>query len=65
MIATIRAAAHAVRRHRKTRRGWPLTDHATHVFVLDAPDPLSPRERQGARTHDPRRARDTEEGGHR
>lgn len=50
MIATIRAAAHAIRRHRKTRRGWPLNDHATHVFVLDAPDPLSPRERQGART---------------
>ena len=48
MIATIRAAAHAIRRHRKTRRGWPLNDHATHVFVLDAPDPLSPRERQGA-----------------
>ena len=48
MIATIRAAAHAIRRHRKTRRGWPLNDHATHVFVLDATDPLSPQERQGA-----------------
>ena len=43
MIATIRAAAHAVRRHRKTRRGWHLNDHATHTFVLDAPDPLSPK----------------------
>ena len=43
MIATIRAAAHAIRRHHKTRRGWPLNDHATHVFVLDAPDPLIPK----------------------
>ena len=36
MIATIRAAVHAARRHRKTRRGWPLTAPARTIPRLAA-----------------------------